>query len=290
MVKILYNKQFLLIMLLAVSFGSFGAGGCGSGGSGTNKQVKINGLIEEVIGGGSVSGIQVTVFEGGNRKDRDTTDALGEFTLRFRLRSETAQVTIEFEGPGFTLSRVITVAIRSDVSLGVVIDVSPPSITFTNWTVNQERINVSRFDDYIFNETEATLRIDGNGRKCIIAKGESRVEITADSISLLDCSEGISAESFGLVILEAVFDIDLLASKDGINAKDNSVVRLAMEASAIDNNITVTSINENGIRASGSSGVTIDPQNDCTISGGKNAINESGTAVVDPDGCTLVDQ
>ena len=132
------------------------------------------------------------------------------------------------------------------------------------------------------------FRIDGNGRKCIQAKRNSRIEITAESISLIDCSEGISTESFGLVVLEALFDIDLLATKDGIRSRDNSVVRLAMTINAVDNNIFITSTRENGIRASGASDVTVDPQNDCTITGAKNAINESGTATIDPDGCTLV--
>jgi len=287
MVKILNNRPFLLILLLAVSYASYGIYGCNSNGGGSNKRVNIDGVIEEVVGG-VVSGIKVRVFENGKRRDMDTTNSLGEFRLRFKPNSESALVTLEFEGPDFTLSRVITVTRKSEVDLNVVIEVSPPSITFTGWTVVQDRINLSRFDELIFTETEAIFRIDGNGGKCIIAKGESRVEITAESISLIDCSEGISAESFGLVILEALFDINLIATRDGIRARDNTVVRLAMEANAINNNIFITSTREDGIRASGSSDVTIDPQNACTISGSKNAINQSGTSVVDPDGCTLV--
>ena len=287
MVKILNNKPFLLILLLAVSYASSGIIGCDSSGGGSSNRVKIDGVVEEVVGG-VVSGIKVRVFENGKRRDMDTTNSLGEFRLKFRPNAESALVTLEFDGPDFTLSRVITVTRGSEVDLSLIIEVSPPSITFTVWTVEQDRINLARFDELIFDETEAIFRVDGNGRKCITAKGESRVEITAESISLIDCSEGISVESFGLVILEALFDINLIARKDGIRARDNTLVRLSMSTNPIDNNIFITSTKENGIRASGSSDVTIDPQNTCTISGSKNAINQSGTSVVDPDGCTLV--
>jgi hypothetical protein len=288
MVKILNNKPFLLVLLLAVSYASYGIPGCGSsGGGGGSKRVTINGLVEDVIGG-SVEDIRVTVFENNNRKDRDTTNSAGEFKLKFKLGDEAVLVTIEFELPEITLSRIITVTRDSEVDLDLVIDTFAPSLTITGWTVEQKRLNLSRFDELIFNETEAIFRIDGNGRKCIQANGESRIEITAESISLIDCSEGISAESFGLVILEALFDINLIAKNDGIKAKDNTVVRLSMSNNPIDNNIFITSTKENGIRASGAANVTVDPQNLCTISGAKNAINQSGTSVVDPDGCTLV--
>lgn len=280
-------KHFLLILLLAVSYASYGITGCGSNGGGSGKRVTINGLIEDVIGG-SVANIRVTVFENGNRKDRDTTNSAGEFRLRFRPNNEASSVEIEFELPTVTISRFITVTRDSGVNLDVILDTFVPSLTITNWTVDQDRLNLSRFDELLFNETEAIFRIDGNGRKCIQAKGESRIEITAESISLIDCSEGISAESFGLVILEAIFDINLIATRDGIRTKDNTSVTLAMTNNAVDNNIFITSTRENGIRASGSSNVLIDPQNQCTISGAKNAINRSGTSTVDPDGCTLV--
>ena len=69
---------------------------------------------------------------------------------------------------------------------------------------------------------------------------------------------------------------------------DNSSVSLSMTGTPIDNNIFITSEKENGIRASGASIVIVDPQNNCTITGAKNAINQSGTSMVDPDGCTLV--
>ncbi len=288
MKKFLQYKHFLLILLLAVSYASYGITGCGSSGGGSgSKKVTINGIIEDVVGG-SVDDIRVTVFENNNRKDRDTTNAAGEFKLKFKPNNEASSIKIEFELPTVTLSRFITVTRGSDVDLDVVLDPVMQTLTITGWTVDQKRLNLSRFDELIFNETEATFRIDGNSRKCIQASGESRIEITAESISLIDCSEGISADSFGLVILEALFDINVIANKDGIKAKDNTSVTLAMTNNAEDNNIFITSTKENGIRASGAANVLIDPQNLCTISGAKNAINQSGTSTVDPDGCTLV--
>ena len=287
--KILTNKPFILVLLLALSYMSYG--GCVSGGSGggSGKRVTINGVVEDVIGG-VVGNIRVTVFENNDRRDRDTTNAAGEFRLRFKPRDEAALVTLEFELPDLTISRVITVTRDSDVDMGFIIDTFLPSLTITEWVVDQDRLKLKGFDQLIFNETEATFRIDGNSNRCIRAQGESRIEITANSISLIDCSEGISSESFGLVILEALFDINLIARKDGIRSRENSSVTLAMTNNSEDNNIFITSTRENGIRASGSSNVLIDPQNLCTITGAKDAINQSGTSVVDPDGCTLVSQ
>lgn len=287
MVRFFQNKAFLLILLLAVSYGSYGITGCGSSSGGSGKQVTINGLVEDVIGG-SVQDIRVTVFENGNRKSRDTTNASGEFRLKFKAGSLSSQVTIEFELPSITLSRIITVTRNSTVDLDVILDALLPSITITDWTVEQKRFTLSGFEEIIFNETEAIFRIDGNGSKCIQVKGESRVEITANSISLIDCSEGIFANSFGLVILEADFDINLLANQDAIRTRDNTMVTLAMTTNAVDNNIFITSTRQNGIRASGASEVTIDPQNQCTISAAKDPINESGSANVNPGSCTLV--
>ena len=101
--------------------------------------------------------------------------------------------------------------------------------------------------------------------------------------------EGINAENSATVIFESDEDIRKSAKKNGIKSNNNAVVRIAQTVTPIDNNIFIASLNENGIRAAGSSEVIIDPENTCTISGGtsKPAINQSGAATVDPDGCTL---
>ncbi len=286
MTKVLNKTSFLLILLIAVSLAASGISGCDNGGGGGGKKTKINGLVEEVIDG-PVSDIRVSVFENNKRKASTRTNQFGEFNLKFKPNFNT--VRLEFEGSNYTLSRNISVTEDSEVDLGVIIQISPANITFTYWTVFQKPIRASSFDEITFNSTEADFNIDGKGKDCIRAKGDSRVEITARNISLIDCKEGISAESFGLVILEADEDISLIAKKDGIRSRDNTFVRLSMTLSPVDNNIFITSLRENGIRSSGSSEVVVDPQNNCTITGAKNAINQSGTSTVDPDGCTLAD-
>jgi len=283
--KFLNKSSFLLILLLAVAWASSGLSGCDNSGGGDNR-TRINGLVEEVIDG-PVSDIRVSIYENNNRRASTRTNQSGEFNLRFKPNFNT--VRIEFEGDDYTLSRMISVTPDSDVDLDVIIQISPAQITFTNWTVFQDPLRANSFDDIQFNSTEADFNVDGRNNDCISVKGDSRIEITARSISLINCKNGINAESFGLVILEADEDISLNANREGIRTRDNTIVRLAMTGSPVDNNIFITSLRENGIRASGSSEVIIDPQNNCTITGDKNAVNQSGTSSVDTDGCTLVD-
>ena len=286
MPKILNLNTFLLILLIATSYISTGVVGCGSSGGGGNNKTTIRGVIEEVIGGtGEVSGIRVSIFENNSRRTSDRTNQSGEFRLTYVPDNDVAE--IEFEGPDFTLSRFISVTQGSDVTLDEIIDTITPEIIFTEWIVDQRRLTLSSFDQVIFNDTEATFRIDGKNKNCIRAKGESRVEITALSISLINCSEGITTSSFALVDLQADEDINVIANKDGINSQDNSSVTLSMTINPVANNIFITSNKENGIRASGSSVVIVDPELNCTITGAKDAIRQSGTSTVDPDGCTL---
>jgi len=287
MPKILNLNTFLLILLIATSYISTGVVGCGSSGGGGNNKTTIRGIIEQVIGGtGEVSGIRVSIFENNKRRVSDRTNQSVEFRLTYKPDNDVAE--IEFEGSDFTLSRFISVTQGSDVTLDEIIDTITPEIIFTEWIVDQRRLTLSSFDQVIFNDTEATFRIDGKNKNCIRAKGESRVEITALSISLTNCSEGVTTSSFALVDLQADEYINVIANKDVIKSQDNSSVTLSMTINPVANNIFITSNKGNGIRASGSSVVIIDPELNCTITGAKDAIRQSGTSVVDPDGCTLV--
>jgi len=288
MAKIFNLNTFFLILLITTSYIATGIVGCDStSGGGGNNKTKIQGVIEEVIGGtGDVSGIRVSIFENNKRRASDRTNQSGEYKLKYTPDNDLAE--IEFEGSDFTLSRFISVTRGSDVTLDEIIDTITPEIIFTEWTVDQRRLTLSSFEQVIFNDTEATFRIDGKNNNCIRAKGESRVEITAQSVSLINCSEGITTSSFALVDLQADEDINVTAKKDGIKSQDNSTVTLSMTNTPVANNIFITSDKENGIRASGSSVVIVDPQFNCTITGAKNAISQSGSSTVDPDGCTLV--
>jgi hypothetical protein len=288
MVKLLSRHSILLMILVMSSFMSYGFWGCdsGGGGGGGNK-TRINGTVLEVVTG-SVSDIRVSVFNNNDKRiDSTRTNQLGQFTLRFKPNTDT--VRIQFEGSNFTLSRFIAVSRDSDVIFNVTLIVSPGEIIVNDWTVFQDRIRTDGNDEFSFDSLEADFEIDGDGNTCIRSHGESLVEITARSITLSDCNIGIDTQGSGFVLLEADFDITISANKDAIKTSNESFVRVTQTVSPIDNNIFITSLREHGIKAAGSSEVEIDPQNDCSISGAKSAIDQSGSSVVDPDGCTLVD-
>ncbi len=289
MVKLLNRNTFLLTFLILVSFMSYGFWGCDSGGGGGGgDNTRINGTVLEVVSG-SVSGIKVTVFNSNDKKiDNTKTNNLGQFTLRFKPNSDT--VKIQFEGSDFTLSRFIAVTRNSDVIFNVSLLVEGPGeIIVNDWTVFQDQVRTDGSDELTFNSLEADFEIDGDGNTCIRSHGESVVEITARSITLVDCSIGIDTQGLGFVLLEADLDITISANKDGIKTSNDSLVTVTQTVSPVDNNIFITSLKEHGIRAAGNSEVEINPQNDCSISGAKSAIDQKDSSVVDPDGCTLVD-
>ena len=287
MVKLFNRHSFLLIFLALISFMSYGFWGCGSGGGGGgNNKTRINGTVLDVIGG-SVADIKVTIFNSNNKKlDSTRTNQIGQFTLRFNPNAET--VKIQFEGSDFNLSRFIEVSPDSDVVLNVTLTVSPGDIVINEWTVFQDRINAGGNDEFTFNSTEADFEIDGNGNACIKAQGDSLINITARSITLTDCSIGVSTQNSGFVMLEADHDITISANKDAIKTANDSFVRVSQTDTPVNNNINISSVKEHGINATGSSEVDVNPQNKCSISGGKSAISQNGSSVVDPDGCTLI--
>lgn len=289
MVKLLTRHSFLLILLVMVSFMSSSMWGCdsGGGGGGGNNKTRIDGTVLEVVGG-TVSDIKVTIFNSNDKKIASSkTNGSGQFTLNFKPNSDT--VKIQFEGSNFTLSRFIAVSRDSDVIFNVTLVASPGQIIVEDWTVFQNRIREDGSDEFNFNSLEADFQIDGNGNTCIRAHGDSLVQITAMSISLVDCNIGIDTQGSGFVMLESDLDIDINATKDAIKTSNDSFVRVTQTVTPVDNNIFISSVKEHGIRATGSSQVEINPQNDCTISGAKSAIDQKDSSVVDPDGCTLID-
>ena len=289
MVKLLNRHTFLLTFLILASFMSYGFWGCDSGGGGGGgDNTRINGTVLEVVSG-SVSDIRVSIFNSNDKRiDSTRTNQLGQFTLRFKPNSDT--VRIEFEGSSFTLSRFIAVTRDSDVIFNVTLLVEGPGeIIVNDWTVFQDRIRSDGNDEFSFDSLEADFEIDGDGNTCIRSHGESLVEITARSITLVDCNIGIDTQGSGFVLLEADEDITISANKDAIKTSNDSFVRVTETVTPVDNNIFITSLREHGIKAAGNSEVEINPQNDCSISGAKSALDVTGSASVDPDGCTLVD-
>jgi hypothetical protein len=289
MVKLLTRHSFLLILLVVISFMSSSMWGCdsGGGGGGGNNKTRIDGTVLEVVGG-TVSDIKVTIFNSNDKKIASVkTNGSGQFSLGFKPNTDT--VKIQFEGSNFTLSRFIAVSRDSDVIFNVTLVPSPGQIIVEDWTVFQNRIREDGTDEFNFDSLEADFQIDGNGNTCIRAHDESLVQITAMSITLFDCNIGIDTQGSGFVLLESDLDIDISATKDAIKTSNDSFVRVTQTVTPVDNNIFISSVKEHGIRAAGSSQVEINPQNDCTISGAKSAIDERDSSVVDPDGCTLID-
>lgn len=287
MAKKLNLNTFLLILLIATSYIATSITGCDSDNGGGNNKTTIRGTIEQVIGPNTdVSGIRVSIFEGNRRRTSDRTNNSGDFRLTYKPDDDSPR--IEFEGDDYILSRNISVTEGSDVTLDEIIDTVTPEIIFTEWIVEQRRLTLSSFDEVIFNSTEAIFQIDGKGNNCIRAKGDSRVEITALSISLINCSEGITTSSFGFVNLQADENINLISRQDGIRTQDNSSVTIAMTSNPVANNIFITSERQNGIRTSGNSAVLVDPQLNCTVTGDKDAVRISGNSTVDTKTCTLV--
>ncbi len=287
MAKILNINTFLVFLLVLTSYMATGVTGCGNSGGGGKNKSTIRGTVEEVIGSnGEVSGIRVSIFEGNRRRASDRTNNAGNFRITYKPDDDSPR--IEFEGDDYILSRTISMTRGSDVQLNEIIDTITPEIIFTEWTVDQRRLRLSGFDEVIFNSTEAVFQINGRGNNCIRAKGDSRVEITAQSISLINCSEGITTSSFGFVDLQADEDINIEARQDGIRTQDNSSATVSMTISPVANNIFITSTRQNGIRTSGNSSVLVDPQLNCTISGFKDAVRVSGNSSADTTTCTLV--
>ena len=286
MVKLLNRHMFLLILLVMVSFMSSSMWGCDSGGGGGGgDNTRVNGTVLEVIGG-SVSGIKVTVFNSNDKKiDSTKTNQLGQFTLRFKPNSDT--VKIQFEIPDAqTLSRFIAVTRNSDVIFNVTL--AEGDIIVNDWTVFQDQVRTDGSDELTFDSLEADFEIDGNGNTCIRSHGESLVQITARTITLVDCGVGIDTQGSGFVQLEADLDITISANKDAIKTSNDSFVRVTQTVTPVNNNIFITSLKEHGIKSAGASEVEINPQNNCSISGAKSALDQSGTSSIDPDGCTLI--
>ena len=286
MVKLLNRHMFLLVLLVMVSFMSSSMWGCSSGGGGGGgDNTRVNGTILEVIGG-SVSGIKVTVFNSNDKKiDSTKTNQLGQFTLRFKPNSDT--VKIQFEIPDAqTLSRFIAVTRNSDVIFNVTL--AEGDIIVNDWTVFQDQVRTDGSDELTFDSLEADFEIDGNGNTCIRSHGESLVQITARTITLVDCGVGIDTQGSGFVQLEADLDITISANKDAIKTSNDSFVRVTQTVTPVNNNIFITSLKEHGIKSAGASEVEINPQNNCSISGAKAALDQSGTSSIDPDGCTLI--
>ena len=247
--------------------------------------IKIDGRLLDFAQFGE---IKVSALEGNRRLDSETVGPLGEFNLQFN--SSTGKIDLEFESDSLTAKRQMSVTDNSEIILDVSINIQISAIIFEKWQVFQDPIFLTGERIVSFSESEAELFMDGDGGDCLKGIDDIIIEFIVKKIDLSDCREGIRVQGSASVILEADESISLISNRDAIFALDDSFVRVGKTLNPVNNSIVIQSINQNGINASGNAVIEIDPQNsNCSIRGGRNAVNSAGNSSVDTDGCTLID-
>lgn len=246
-------------------------------------------LLEGVVSNPSQFGdLTVTVLEGNNRLGRTNVNSLGNFGIRFR--SSTGVVTLKFESDTFNAERPnIQVVDESTTNLNITLQQNPTLIIIDRWQVFQDPISFSGSQSIDYNESQAEFNLDGNGGNCMFSGGSTFITYRVKSISIINCREGVRAQSSGSIILEADESIQISSNRDAILALDDAFIGVGQSSNPVNNTIVIESFNQFGINASGNSVVDIDPQNQCSISGGRGATNINGNASVNTSTCTLSD-
>lgn len=253
-----------------------------SGSGGNSGNIFIEGTITNFA---QFTNLEVIVIEDRSRLDREFVDDQGNFILQFRSR--TGKITLRFESDTFNAERPdMSVTENSVVVLNITLQQNPVLITINRWQVFQDPI-FFRETELIYNESLVEFNMDGNGNDCIIASGTATIDFRVKSISINNCREGLRAQSSGTIILLAKDNIGISSNRDAIISLDDSSVRVGQSSNPDDNNILIESANQFGINAAGNSVVVIDPQNTCSISGGRSAVNINTNARVDTATCTL---
>jgi len=274
------NKKLLGLFILALAFVLSNCDG--GGGSGGN--IRIEGSISNFAQFGEIT---VTALDGNIRLDRDNTDSAGNFTLRFNTASDF--ITLRFQSGSFDAERPnIRVTDDSTVVFDFTLQQNPVLITINSWQVFQDPLFLRNDSQLVFNESLADIIIDANDGDCVIATGTSVITFRVKSINIIDCREGVRVQDSASVILEADEEIVISSRRDAVLSLADTFVGIGQINDPVDNSVLIQSQNLNGINAAGNSVVVIDPQNNqCSISGGSKAVNTSGSADVDTDGCTL---
>jgi hypothetical protein len=287
------NKKYLLKMAFSIFFISFlTVGGCdvkfgGTGTSSGNGSITGDIVIEgEILNFSEFGEITVTATENNFRLNRTTTDELGNFKLQFRSSFE--QVTLEFEADSFDAEKPnIRVVGNSTTILDITLQQNPTLITFERWQVFQNTLSLSGVTNLEFIESIVEFNIEGNGGNCIVATGTSMINYQVKSINITDCREGIRMQTEASIILQADESIIISSNRDAIITLDDSSVEIGQTTNPINNTVTITSANQFGINAAGNSVVTINPENECSISGARGAVNEFAFGTVGTSNCTL---
>jgi len=247
-------------------------------------------ILEGIISNSSQFGkITAIVLEGSSRRGKTTVSSQGNFGIRFR--SSTGVVTLRFESDTFNAERPnIRVVDQSVTNLDITLQLNPTLIIIDRWQVfQQDPISLSGSAGIEYNESQAEFNLDADGGNCMFASGSSFITYRVKSISITNCREGVRAQSSASIILEADESIQISSNRDAILALDDAFIGVGQSSNPVNNTIVIQSANQFGINAAGNSVVEIDPQNQCSISGGRGAVNINGNASVDTSSCTLSD-
>lgn len=287
------NAKHIITMTFSILFVAIlSIGGCdiefgNSENSGGNGSINGDIIVEgQILNFADFTTITITATENNFRLDRTTTDELGNFRLQFRTSSD--DITLEFEADSFDAERPnIRVVGNSTTILDITLQQDPTLITIDRWQVFQDVISLFNDTTLSFVENIVEFNIEGNGGNCIFASGTSSITYQVKSINITDCREGIRTQTDASIILQADESIIISSNQDAIISLDASSVEIGQTTNPVNNTVVITSANQFGINAAGTSVVNITPENECTISGGREAVNEFASGSVNTSNCTL---
>ena len=257
---------------------------CGS--TGTNKSIFLNGEILNFVEFGIV---EVEVREDDRTRDSADVEPDGSFELNFN--ADSGSVDLRFIGEELTIIRPnFSVTDDSTIELDVTLQLNPINVIINSWVVIQDPISFRGDDTIIFNDTEADIVINGDGDNCIRTRDDSIVDFRVKSIDLSNCDEGIRTENSSQVILLTDQALTIFSESNGIRSREESFVNVGQVFNSNNNSVEVRSFDADGVNTSGTAIVNFTPlNNNCSIRGSNEAVNEGSDSTVNTGGCTLVD-
>lgn len=223
----------------------------------------------------TLAGITVVARQGSITLDTARTDAAGDFTLQVA----SGTVTLVFTTASFTVSTALTVPARTTVVLVVILQPTQVIVPTQVVVVEGESapIHCTGGRIRLLDETQNDVVIDGGGEDCIRAEGQCTIDLAFRSLTLTNCERCIRAEGNADVLLTTGGGIRCTAFEDGIRAEGTSSVTLDAASLTI-------AAGEHGIRAEGEADVVLDVPT-CAIDGREKPVRIEGRATV--DGCGL---
>ncbi len=254
-------------------------------GGGNNGDIVLEGIISNPS---QFSEITAIILEGNRSLGSTKVNSEGNFIISFR--SNTGVVTLRFESATFNAERPnIPVVNQSTTNLDITLQLNPTLIIIDRWRVFQDPISLSGTQAINYNERQAEFNMDGDGGNCMFAGTDSLITYIVKSISITNCREGVRAQGSASIFLNADESIQISSNRDAILTIDDGFVEVGQTANPVNNTIIIQSNNQFGINAAGNAIVDINPQNSCSISGSRAAVNVNGNASVNTSSCTLSD-